>query len=278
MTQRGVELARQMLMKAISLDSNYALAYCGLADCASTRTFHYDVDAGLANEAIECSLKALEIDPNLAEAHAAYGQALELKGDREDAEREYRTAIRLEPNSSVAHFYLGSMYLVKGDAHKGQPFLLKAFELADYDLQAAMMVSSAYRSSGNERALREIARRTLEISEQRLRINPEDERAAYVGAMALIDLGDRERARRWADLAVAIAVEDSRASYNLACLYGLLGDLENSLLHLGRTLEMGCSAQKREWMQVDSDLASVRLDPRFEALLARYQTGLGGRT
>ena len=271
MTRRSVELARQMFKKATLLDANYALAYCGLADCASTLAFHYNVEKGLVDEAIECSLKALEIDPALAEAHAAYGQALELKGDSAGAEREYRTAIELEPNSSVAHFYLGSMYLVKGDALKGQPFLLKAFELANYDLQAAMMVSSAYRTSGNKSDLEEIARRIMEIAGQRLRINPEDERAAYVGAMALIDLGNLERARQWADLAVAIAVEDSRASYNLACLYGLLGDVEESLFHLEKTLKMGCSAQKKEWMQVDFDLASIRPDPRFEKLMGQNQ-------
>jgi adenylate cyclase len=270
MTRRSVELARQIFKQAVMLDTNYALAFCGLADCASTLAFHYDVEKDVVDEAIECSLKALEIDPALAEAHAAHGQALELKGDLEGAEREYQTAIKLEPNTSVAHFYLGSMYLVQGNAHKGQPFLLKAFELASYDLQAAMMLSNAYRTSGNKRDLAKIARRALDISEQRLKINPEDERAAYVGAMALIDLGESERAIQWADLATATAVEDSRASYNLACLCGLLGDVDNALEHLKEALKMGCSRQKRNWMQVDSDLASVRLDPRFEKLMGQY--------
>jgi adenylate cyclase len=271
MTRRSVEFGRQMFKQAVTLDTNYALAYCGLADCASTLSFHYDVEKHFVDEALECSLKALEIDPALAEARAAYGQALELKGDHTGAEREYRTAIKLEPNSYEAYFYLGCVYLLDGHADRAQPLLLKAFELADHDLQAAMMLSSAYRTSGNVKDLEKVARQTVDISEQRLRMNPEDERAAYVGAMALIDLGDLERARLWADLAAGITVEDSRASYNLACLYGLLGDVEEALVHVEKTLEMGCSAQKRTWMQVDYDLESVRLDPRFEKLLGQYQ-------
>ena len=271
MTRRSVELARQMFKQAIILDTNYALAYCGLADCASTLAFHYDVEKDFVDEAIECSLKALAIDPVLAEARAAYGQALELKGDHIAAEREFRTAIKLEPNSCEAYFYLASMYTFDGQADRAQPLFLEAFNLANHDLQTAMMLSSAYRTSGNAIALEKIARQTIDIAEQRLRMNPEDERAAYVGAMALIDLGDLERARQWADLAVAMAVEDSRASYNLACLYGLLGDVEEALVHLDKTLKIGCSAQKRSWMQVDSDLASVRLDPRFEKFMGQYQ-------
>lgn len=162
------------------------------------------------------------------------------------------------------------MYLTGGHADRAQPLLLKAFELTDHDLQAAMMLSSAYRTSGNAKDLEKVARQTVDISEQRLRMNPEDERAAYVGAMALIDLGDLERARLWADLAAAITVEDSRASYNLACLYGLLGGVEEALVHLEKALKMGCSAQKRTWVQLDHDLASVRLDPRFGKLLGQY--------
>lgn len=270
MTRRSVEFAREMFKQAVTLDPNYALAYCGLADCASTLAFHYDVEEHFVDEAVECSLKALEIDPTLAEARAANGQALMLKGDQIGAEREFQTAIKLEPNSYEAYFYLGGMYLRDGHADRAQPLFLKAFELADHDLQAAMMLSNAYRTSRNASDLENIARQAIDISEQRLRMSPDDERAAYVGAMALIDLGDLGRARQWADLATAIAVEDGRASYNLACLYGLLGDAEEALVHLEKTLRMGCSSQKRAWMQRDADLACVRLDPRFGELLEQY--------
>ena len=133
-----------------------------------------------------------------------------------------------------------------------------------------MMLSSAYRATGNSRDLEKVARQTVDISEKRLKMNPEDERAAYVGAFALIYLDDLERARQWADLAAAIAVEDSRASYNLACLYGLLGDVEEALIHFENTLKQGCAKQKRIWMRTDNDLISVRVDPRFGDRLERY--------
>jgi adenylate cyclase len=270
MTYRGVELAQQMFGKAILQDPNYALAYCGLADCASTLAYHYNTEKQVVDEAIKWSMKALEIDPALAEAHSAYGQALEMKGDHQGAEREYRAAIKLVPNSYQAYFYLGDLYLTNDHADRAHPLILKAYELNDHDLQAAMMLASAYRAVGKAKDLAKIARHIVDISEHRLNINPEDERAAYVGAMALIDLGDHKRATQWADLAASVAVEDSRASYNIACLYGMLGDVEKAFVHLEKTLKLGCSANKRAWMQIDPDLESVRLDQRFAKLLAQY--------
>jgi adenylate cyclase len=271
MTRRSVELAQKMFEQAVSLDPQYALAYCGLADCASALAFHYDVEQQVADEAIEFSVKALEIDPTLAEAHAAYGQALELAGDRISAEREYRTAIELAPNSYQALFYLAGMYLLDDQAERALPLFLRSFELNDHDLQTMMMLAHAYRASGNVVDLKKLALQAVDIAEQRLKIYPEDERAAYVGAMALVDLGDLKRATRWADLAVSITVEDSRASYNLACLYGLLEDDDKALTHLEKALKMGCSARKKGWMRVDHDLATVRRDQRFDKLLGQYQ-------
>ena len=132
------------------------------------------------------------------------------------------------------------------------------------------MLSATYRALGNTEALINIARKTVDLSEIRLKLNPEDERAAYVGAMALVDLGEVKRARQWTDLAAAVSMEDSRASYNLACAYGLLGEIEEALVNLKKTLSLGCSASKKKWMRVDVDLKLVRADPRFAELLARY--------
>ncbi len=231
---------------------------------------HYDTGKNYGDDATEYALKALEIDPNLAEAHGSYGKALGLMNDEAGAEREYRMAITLAPNSYHAYLNLGQLYLANDDAERALPFMLKTYELTDEDLHSAMMLSSTYRALGNTEALNKIARKTVDFSDSRLKLNPEDERAAYVGAMALLDLGEVKRARQLVDLAVAVSLEDSRASYNLACAYSLLGEIEEALTHLEKTLSLGCPVQKKEWMQVDADLNLVRADPRFAELFARY--------
>jgi DNA-binding winged helix-turn-helix (wHTH) protein/tetratricopeptide (TPR) repeat protein len=96
---------------AIRIDSNYALAYAGLADS-------YDllgaIDVLPAKESLprakEAALKALSIEPNLAEGHAALGQAQLLGWDWQGAEKSFRLAIALNPTYVTArHFY--SIYL-----------------------------------------------------------------------------------------------------------------------------------------------------------------------
>lgn len=276
MTRRSTELARDMFRDAIARDPRYALAHCGLADSLSTMTFHYEAVPEFEG-ALESSRRALELDPALAEAHAAHGWALAQSGDEVGAEREYKTAIDLEPTILEPYFYMGALFNLRGEADRAHAYYRQAFEISDHDLQSAMMLKNAYRTAGRRDELLDVARRTVAVAEHRLKHNPQDEQAAYVGAMALIDLGDRDRARTWADLALRVHVEDSRTDYNLSCLYSLLGDVDTSLRLLRRTLEMGCSPYKRKWMWIDSDMVNARLDPRFEDLQAEFAFDQDGR-
>src|SRR5437667_956453 len=88
--------------QAIAHDPNYALAYAGLAD-AYILLPYYTVTAqryAYAN-AKEDALKALRLDPNLAEAHAALGKVLFFSEiNLAGATREYKRAIELKPNDA----------------------------------------------------------------------------------------------------------------------------------------------------------------------------------
>ena len=94
---------------AIAKDPNYALAYSGLADSYALKAAYTAEPAkNLMPKAKEAVLKALEIDPNLAEAHASLGQVAEyFDYDFVTAEREFRHAIELNPNYASAHQWFG---------------------------------------------------------------------------------------------------------------------------------------------------------------------------
>lgn len=69
--ERGdVEFGQQMFEKAIELDENYALAWAGAADCHSWRCMWFGSTPESRRQADECSLKALQLAPDQAEAHA----------------------------------------------------------------------------------------------------------------------------------------------------------------------------------------------------------------
>ena len=105
-TRDGFEKAIRHLEEAIELDSNYVLAYVGLADCYSFMAyFEWFAPAEMAPKAKAAVEKALELDPGLAECHTAMATfKLFFEFDFEAAEREYLAAIKISPNFPQAHY------------------------------------------------------------------------------------------------------------------------------------------------------------------------------
>ena len=86
--EQHVLLAQRMFRKAVELDPTYARAYAGLADCAWF-LYNNQHEGTTVEDILAASLKALELDPDLAEAHASHGMAL-----------HYQAAIRKRSSNS----------------------------------------------------------------------------------------------------------------------------------------------------------------------------------
>ncbi|MBZ5663337.1 MAG: winged helix-turn-helix domain-containing protein [Acidobacteriia bacterium] len=96
-----------LLQQAITRDPNYALAWAGLADSLIAIGDVEEVDpAAYLPRARDAALKALQLDPSLAEPHAALGMvACHYDYDWPTAEREYKKAFELNPSYASAHQY-----------------------------------------------------------------------------------------------------------------------------------------------------------------------------
>ena len=110
-TIAGYKKSIEYLQQAIAKDPKYALAYAGLADSSLFLGSFY-VEA--ISEAKNAALKAIELDPSLAEAHVALGHIkLWLDWEWAAAEREFRQGISLNGGSALAHdeyaLYLAAM-------------------------------------------------------------------------------------------------------------------------------------------------------------------------
>ena len=99
--------AADFFEQAIHEDPGYALAYTGLADAIALR-MDYDVvpASEIAPKARAAAVKALEIDPGLAEAHCSLGNIALHEFDWKTGERELRRAIELKPDYATAHQWL----------------------------------------------------------------------------------------------------------------------------------------------------------------------------
>ena len=106
-SKEGLSKAVEYFQQAIDKDQFYALAYGGLADCYFWIAYD-ETDIASRNENFEKSrsnaLKALEIDPFVAEAHAALG-TVKAKHDRDPAgaEKSFERAIAVNPNCAMAY-------------------------------------------------------------------------------------------------------------------------------------------------------------------------------
>jgi adenylate cyclase len=113
----------------------------------------------------------------------------------------------------------------------------------------------------------QIRRRATVLIQQALDVNPHDARARYMGAANFATMGDRVKAIEWADLALRSSSDEPMVYYNAACTFAVLDESERALELLERAMELGWG--DRTWMESDSDLKSLRTNPRFRALLAR---------
>jgi TolB-like protein/DNA-binding winged helix-turn-helix (wHTH) protein len=96
-----------LLQQAITRDPNYALAWAGLADSLIAIGDIEEVNpATYMPRARDAALKAMQLNPSLAEAHAAMGMvACHYDYDWPTAEREYKKAFELDPSYASAHQY-----------------------------------------------------------------------------------------------------------------------------------------------------------------------------
>jgi adenylate cyclase len=112
-----------------------------------------------------------------------------------------------------------------------------------------------------------VRRRSIGLIRRALEANPGDARARYMGAANFATIGEKDKALEWADLALQSGADEPMVYYNAACTFAVLGEHGRAMELLERAVALGWG--DRAWMENDSDLASLRGNPRFQALLAR---------
>jgi serine/threonine protein kinase/tetratricopeptide (TPR) repeat protein len=262
--RKSLEYARQMFNKAIEIDREYARAYAGVADSCSMLYTYFDARDFNLRQADIASHKALELEPELAEAHVARGLAVSLSKRFEEAEQEFETAMRLDPKLFEAPYWYGRALQSAGRFQEAVKMFERASALRPEDYQAPGFAAQAYGSLGMVAERDAGLRRALKLMEDRLELNPDDARAANLAAAFLARLGDLAKAVEYADRSLAIDPEDPMLLYNVACTYVALGRQEDELNCLERAVDKGFG--HKEWIDHDPDLDPLRENMRFQAL------------
>jgi len=130
--RKSIELFNQALAK----DSNYSLAYAGLADAYRRLEWHKFAPK---NEAItkcrENALKASKLDENLAVVQTTLGSvAMNFDLDWNLAEKRFKRALEINPNHAEAHKEISKCYDIIGRQEEAREHINQAIILNPYSL------------------------------------------------------------------------------------------------------------------------------------------------
>ena len=283
--------------QAIARDPNYALAYAGLAKAYILLPFYAGADRLDAfSKAKDAALKALRLDSNLAEAHAALGKVLFFSEiDLGGALREYKRAIELQPNDATAHHWLGNDALAAlGRFEEAIAQGKRAVELdplspvINTDFGTIFYYAHRYEESAMQ------LRKTLEIDPTFFYAHfnlgialqaagdlsgaiAEYEKAKRLGdniyvsmlcAQAKAHAGDKDAALRMLSDLDKVSQQREVVGYLRTLLYLSLNNKDEALRWLEQDFEER-DGSNISWIKVDPLLDPLHGDPRFEALVQK---------
>jgi len=283
----GFNKAREYFERAIAKDPNYPEAYAGLADTYAL--------LGEMPEAKVAAEKAVQLDPDLAEAHASLGLiAPFLNWNWADSKQHFQRAIALNAGYATAHHWYGEAYLMPmgrtddaiAEIRQAQAldplsavittdlgkdlYLARRYDEAVAELRRALELDPGFVSAHNwlsdtylEKGMFPEAIAELE------KTKPLKEERTYIRQTAYL----YARMGRLAEARTALA-KSLRLSQGkpvslgaMALTYAALGDKEEAFLWLDKAYAAKSSFMTtlKYWPAFDS----LRSDPRFADLVRR---------
>ncbi len=163
-TPEALNKGRDYFQQAIEKDSNYALAYVGLAEYYAVISDYTYIPYSESNPKVKTyATRALAIDDNQAEAHTLLAVAHDSDWEWAAAAREYERALELNPNLSRTHVLYGYHFDYLGNHEQALLHFRRAVELEPLNLNANDNLAGEYFSSKQYEQAIEQEKKTLEI-------------------------------------------------------------------------------------------------------------------
>jgi adenylate cyclase len=269
MQQPHMDEARALYQRAIALDAEYAPAWAGLATLHALLYEWWGSKPEDLAEADRASRIAMDLAPDLADAHLSRGYTLSNQRRYQEAQPHFEAAARINPNLFDAYYYYGRAAFAAGDIEKSVELWRKAGEVRREDFESPLLAAQSLRKLGRMDESRGLNRESVRRAERLLEVNPGNGRVLSFGAGALYEDGEVGRAMEWAQRAVQLYPDDMSVIINCACLNARSGLKEEALDLLERVFNKGWG--KKDWVENDPDYDSLRAEPRFIAMMAKLK-------
>jgi DNA-binding winged helix-turn-helix (wHTH) protein/TolB-like protein/Tfp pilus assembly protein PilF len=298
-TREDLEKTIEHFQHAIRLSPDYALAYSGLADVYANRANRAGTSAVREQSymlAKRAALKAIEIDSDLAEAHASLGFiSRSADWDWIESERALKRAIELNPNYPTAHHYYALLLVTLGRMDEGLSEITTAQRLDPLSLLINADLAEMYIFARRPEQAIEVATKSLEMDRQFLRlqlmlmwahleagllneairegqsISETDGRSAMfpmsILGCAFADAGRHSEALQMVEKLIALTDRYSPAFVQAAAVCSRLGEKDRAFELIDKALAI--RNDRLLWIKVDPRFDNLRTDQRYETLLRR---------
>ncbi len=293
-TKDDLEHSIEEFREAIKLDPNFALAYVGVAESyAVMPSFSYMSPREAMPPAKASVAKALELDPELPEAHTVLALIASVYDwNWAQAEREFKRGLELDPNLALTHYRYAWVYLSPMGRHEEAIAEMKrAMELEPLSLQQGANFAAVYMYARQFDLAVEQARKTYDLDPnflggQSWRCHTYNARGMYTESLLISEkslqpnvsilaaagyayakTGRRQRAEevinKWRENARTQYV----MAYWIAITYVALGEKDAAFAELEKAY------QEHDWylprLKTDPFMDPLRDDPRFKDLVRR---------
>jgi len=297
MTEESLDLAEQLLERALAKTGPNALLLATAAEVAyGYQDMGYESAADTLDRADALATRALELDPDLAEAHVVKGLVAQRRFDTATSVRLVRRAVDLDPANAMAAWAAGFILAEVGFTDEARKHADRARALDPLFWPAQFGSALADLCDGNYESALAKTERMHTISGDNpvadlwlglflIYANHSEESAAMLDRAAAADVGtfsatatcvkamvsgDGEALR--ATLADTTSRDalfmDTELTWMVAAASASVGELDEALYWLSRSIEMGF-INYRFFAEVDPFLAKLRGDSRFEELMER---------
>ncbi len=301
-TPADLEIAERYFDLALEKDSSYAPAYAGRAwvwvarnqfglvspeeagpkaKAAGLRAIELDEDLAAAHEVMatirawtdwdwdgarESFRKAIEINPNVANAQAMYSHFLSIMGHGEEALEHSRRAVELDPFNPLFHsFHAMVLYFQR----RYDEAIAAAREALRFQPDHPLANSALWYAMHEKGMEQEAMRATLDLWE----VQYNDPRTVAAMEEGYARGGYAEAMKRAADILVSRLPEAYSLPFDIATAYAIAGEKEETIEWLERGFEV--RDPNMPYVGIFPCLDIVRDDPRFQELLRRMNLPVG---
>ncbi len=293
-TLEGFRRAIDYFGEAAHLDPNFALAYGGLADAYSFMGgYGYIPSREAYSKAKVEAVKALKLDPTLAEAYTSLGTVqYRYDWDWAGAEESFRKAIQLNPGYIIAHLWFGVFLVLTGRFPEGLAEVRKAMDLDPLSIVVHWTMGYVnYYARDYERAI-EAGRRAIDLDPAFARV--------YVDiGLCLIQQGKNQEGIYEIQRGISLLERNPSLMATLSYAYAISGEkaeaerLLQDLIEEARRqyvspysyslvcIGLGKRDEAFEWLEKafetrEDALVSLKVNPRFDSLRSdtRFQSML----